>query len=79
MPPTTQRRNTAYLNDPSSRHRGAGLRGLSPGTATWTGLAIDFGSSVERRFRRGELNVAYLGSRRASRAAKAEGNNQPVL
>jgi hypothetical protein len=50
MPPTTQRRNTAYLNRRVSRF-GRQDRDLDDQTPIIPGLAIDLGGSVERLFR----------------------------
>jgi hypothetical protein len=36
------------------------LRQGCSAAATWTGLAIDLGGSLERRFRPGDLGAAYL-------------------
>jgi hypothetical protein len=60
MPPSTQRRNTAYLNRQNPRMGQPDRDTGWPGTLTWTGLAIDLWGSLKQRFRPDELGVAYL-------------------
>ena len=60
MPPRTQRRNTAYLNRRITRigqlDRDLNGQALMPRT----GLAVDFGGSVDWRFRPGDFGAVYL-------------------
>jgi hypothetical protein len=58
MPPLPQRRNAAYLNRQNLAFRRAKPQPEWPGAATWTGLAIDLGGSVDKRFRPRDVGVA---------------------
>jgi len=51
MPPTTQRRKRAYLNRANYRRQRLSLELYDQEAATWPGLAIDLGSSIDRHFR----------------------------
>jgi hypothetical protein len=60
MPPPSQRRNAAYLNRPACRFGAPGRDRGVRGTEAQTGLAIDLGSSLKRRFRLDHAGAAYL-------------------
>jgi hypothetical protein len=60
MPPTTQRRNTAYLNRQISRFGQLDRDLHGPSGVTLTGLAFDLGGSLKQRFRPDEIGTAYL-------------------
>jgi hypothetical protein len=79
MPPTTQRRNTAYLNRADWRFGGEDRALHAQAPRHWTGLAIDLGGSVELRFRPDELSGLCLWLRRPLGAATTKGEDRTAL
>ncbi len=60
MPPSPQRRNTAYLNCKVSRIGPLDRRLDARTPGPLAGLAIDLDGSLKRRFRPEDLGAAYL-------------------
>ena len=73
MPPTTQRRKHAYLNRANYRTRRLSLDLDDQKAATWRGLAIDLGGSLEQRLRPVDLAARFGWPLRHSSAAEPKG------
>ena len=73
MPPTTQRRNTAYLNRANHRDSRPGRGSWPCEPASESGLAIDLGGSLEQRFRPADIAGAICAPPQRSSAAEPKG------
>ena len=79
MPPQHQRRNRAYLNRQIHRDLALGRAIRDCLAATQTGLAIDLGGSLERRFRTDDVGAAYLDEPFTLIAPLSKGEVQPLF
>ena len=79
MPPTPQRRNTAYLNRADWRFGGEDRALDAQLPRHWPGLVLYLGGSVKRRIRPDELSGLCLWLRRPLGAATTKGEDHTAV